>query len=278
VLTADSSLAAESGHALLGAALTASGLALAPLVIDLGRHWIPERRHFFARWGFTHAALVVLLALAGLLVIPTVASLVGGGEPGLSRDLTLMALVFLGPALLIFRLAHTLDPERLRCLGFRAAGSLRSLLFGLSSYALLFPALFGSMLLWPWVVESLGAEATAQDSVRGFLELEAGQRALPLLLAVFVLPFFEELLFRAFLQPLFVQNFHEVGGVAITSALFAALHGTSVFLPVFVLSLIMGGVMLRTQRFVACWAIHAAHNGLIVSALLYLPAARELVS
>jgi hypothetical protein len=40
----------------------------------------------------------------------------------------------------------------------------------------------------------------------------------------------------------------------------------------------MGGVMLRTQRFVACWAIHAAHNGLIVSALLYLPAARELVS
>ncbi len=47
----------------------------------------------------------------------------------------------------------------------------------------------------------------------------------------------------------------------------AALHGPSAFLPIFGLSLVLGAVMLRTQRLVAAWGIHALHNGIQVAAL-----------
>jgi membrane protease YdiL (CAAX protease family) len=52
-------------------------------------------------------------------------------------------------------------------------------------------------------------------------------------------------------------------GVAATSIVFASLHGTGAFLPIFALSLVLGGVMLRTQRIFASWSVHALHNGLM---------------
>lgn len=267
----------ESTPVLIGAVLAAGGLAIAPLVMDLARQWVPERNQFFARWGFTHLGLAFLLYLASFLIVPTVWAAFAGAEFSLLESLVQMVLVFLAPSLYILRCARSLDPDGLGCLGFRVRGSLRGVALGITSYALLFPALLGAMLSWPWVVEALGGEPTAQESVRGFLELETGEHWLPLVLAVLVLPFFEELLFRAFLQPLLVQNFTDRGGVAVASLVFAALHGPSAFLPIFALSLILGGVMLRTQRFAACWAVHALHNGLVIVALLYLPIARELV-
>ena len=42
----------------------------------------------------------------------------------------------------------------------------------------------------------------------------------------------------------------------------------SSFLPIFALSLVLGAVMLRTQRIFAAWAVHAAHNGLMVGMLV----------
>jgi hypothetical protein len=82
------------------------------------------------------------------------------------------------------------------------------------------------------------------------------------------LPFVEELFFRGFLQPLLVQNFRDKGGVVLTAAIFGALHGASSFLPIFGLALVLGGVMLRTQRLMAAWAIHALHNGLQIGLIL----------
>jgi len=262
---------------LTGAVLAGVGLAVAPMVVDLGRRWIPERNQFFARWGFTHLAVLLLVFLVAFLVVPSLWIQLRGAELDLLESLLVMGLVLSAPACYVLHCARRLDPDGLRCLGFRAPGSLRAFCFGLASYALLLPALLGVMILWPFLLEFLGGEARPQDSVVAFLESSDGTPWAALLLAVVVLPFFEELLFRSFLQPLLVQNFREVGGVAVTSLVFASLHGAGAFLPVFVLSLIMGGVMLRTQRFVACWAVHALHNGLVIWALLQLPAARELV-
>jgi membrane protease YdiL (CAAX protease family) len=91
------------------------------------------------------------------------------------------------------------------------------------------------------------------------------------LLATLVVPFFEELLFRGFLQPFLVQNFHDRGGVVLTSLFFAMLHGGSAFGPIFVLSLLLGGIALRTRRLWASWAVHAVHNGLMIAVFLYNP-------
>jgi membrane protease YdiL (CAAX protease family) len=267
----------ESVQALLGAALAATALATAPLVMDMARRWVPERNQFFARWGFTHLSLAFLIYLASFLVVPTVWVAFSDAELGLTHSLVLMTLVFLAPSIYILRCALRLDPDGVGCLGFRPHGNLRGAALGITSYALLSPAILGLMLLWPWVVGELTGENAVQESVKGFLELDPERSWLPLILAVAVLPFFEELLFRAFLQPLLVQNFTDRSGVVVTSVIFAALHGLSAFLPIFALSLILGGVMLRTQRFAACWAVHALHNGLVICALLYLPEARELV-
>lgn len=268
----------ESTQALIGAALLMGGLVLVPMVIALGKYWIPERNNFFARWGFTHFLTVALAWLAAMLVLSSIWGGLSDEPLGITESLALSSVVFAIPAGLVFVFASRLDPTGWRCLGFRKSGTGRSVLFGLCAYFLLLPALFGTTLFWPWLLEQLGGEPQAQEVMKSFIGLEgAGQWLLPAIFAVLVLPFFEELLFRAFLQPLLVQNFREVGGIVITSALFAALHGISVFLPVFGLALIMGSVMQRTQRFAACWAIHATHNGLILGLVLFAPFAQEMI-
>jgi membrane protease YdiL (CAAX protease family) len=63
--------------------------------------------------------------------------------------------------------------------------------------------------------------------------------------------------------------------VVATSAVFGLLHGPSASLPIFGLSLILGGVMLRTQRLLAPCLIHMLHNGLMVFLLLGSDALRD---
>jgi len=275
VLQDPSAASNDAAPLLIGAALMVSGLVLGRLIVSGAKLAIPERNNFFARWGFTKAVTVFVVFLLGQFIAPVLfASL--GLERSLAIDFLLMALIFAGPAAMIVHYARTLDPDGVRCLGFRREGSARAALFAIVTYALLVPGLFGTLLVWPQVVAGLGGEPELQQSLTGFFELEGGQLVLPILFAVVILPFFEELVFRAFLQPLFVQNFRETGGVVITSILFAGLHGVSAFLPVFALSLILGGVMLRTQRFVSCWAVHALHNGLTLALAMSLPGAREV--
>ena len=104
-----------------------------------------------------------------------------------------------------------------------------------------------------------------------FAALSPSEQVLPLVLGVAVQPLLEELVFRSFLQPLLVQNFREVLGVALTSFVFAALHGPDVFLPIFALSCLLGAIMLRTQNLYAVWAIHALNNGLQFAVLIARP-------
>jgi hypothetical protein len=99
----------------------------------------------------------------------------------------------------------------------------------------------------------------------GIVSLEGADRVQAWVLAVAVLPFLEELCFRGFLQPLLVQNLSDRGGVAATAALFALIHEVHAFLPVFVLSLVMGGIMLRTRRLTAAWCVHALNNALTLA-------------
>ena len=269
-------LPAPAAPVVLSASLLAAGLVMARLVASLARVLVPGRNQFFARWGFSKASLVLAAFLLAQLLVPVLIAL-AGIEPTLTVSLLAMAVVHLGPALLVVRLARQLDPEGVRCLGLRLEGTTRAVLFGVVSYLLLLPGLLGVLLLSPQLLEAVGIEPAPQEALVGFLELEPDARLLPLFLAVLVLPFFEELLFRGFLQPLLVQNFREVGGLVVTSLLFAVLHGTSAFLPVFALSLILGGVMLRTQRLLAAWAVHAVHNGLPLWLALSVPDARELL-
>lgn len=260
----------------LGAMLTATGIALAPFAALVARRLVPGRRVFFARWGFTHLARLVLVWVLASLLVGLLWPLEGEGAPGL---LETFARVGVGYAVALSYLAlivRRTEPNPAASLGLVAAGSPRAALLGVAVYSMLVPGLFGLTVLWPTLLELLGEPVAAQDVLLGFFELEGAALWLAAFLGVVVVPFIEELFFRGFLQPLLVQNFRDRGGVVLTSLAFGALHGQTAFLPIFALSLILGGVMLRTQRLAGAWAVHALHNGLMLALAFNVPELREL--
>jgi len=258
---------ASPAVALSGAVLLGVSAAIAPGVVALVRRIWPGRNVFFARWGFGHviqALLVFLLAQVAIALVAPIEEI----EDSILWLLGLSSLSFGCVVAFVLATARRLDPIGIASLGLRKGGNLRALFAGVAAYLLLLPAFFGAGLVWPWVLTLLGEPVEPQ--VFGELFGNAGTVELVggIVLAVLVMPFFEELLYRGFLQPLLVQNFRDRGGLVLTSVLFALPHGASAFLPIFVLSLVLGGIMLRTQRLLAVWGLHALHNGLQLAILL----------
>ena len=255
------------GGALTGLVLAVGGLSLVPLVMFLARHIFPGRNVFFARWGFSH----VLVVIGSALVFGAAASGVAGARewplPEVLVALLGSSAAFGAVALVIVTFAIRLDPAGWRSLGLWRGRTARAVAAGIVAYVLLYPAQLGLLMLWPWAFEALGGEYELQEVALGIAALEGGNIWLALCLAAVIVPFMEELIFRAFLQPLLVQNLGDVGGVVLTSILFAILHGYAAFLPIFGLSLLLGAIMLRTQRLLAVWVVHGVHNALSFSFL-----------
>ena len=163
---------------------------------------------------------------------------------------------------MILYLAARLDPDGIVSLGLRAKGSLRAAVVGVCCYVILVPGILGVSVFWPWFLERIGIKFEVQAISVGLETLVGAQFWIAALLVILVIPFFEELMFRGFLQPLFVQNLGDRGGVFLTSLIFAVLHGDSRFLPIFCLALLLGSLKLRTQRLSASFAVHALHNAI----------------
>lgn len=243
-----------------------------PLVSVLVRRLVPERRVVFVRWGFSHVAFAATVGIATLWASGLVARPVLDDLDVLT-ELYRTALVQGAMCCVAVLAARRLDPVGEVSLGWRTDGLVRAGLAGVAAYVVLFPSLTGVHGLWPWVLERLGEEAAAQPLLEAFPGPGSPDLPLAALMAVAVVPLLEETLFRGFLQPLLVQNLNDAAGVVLTSLLFALLHGTSAFLPIFCLSLLLGGVMLRTQRLPVVWGLHALHNGLVLVVALLVPQA-----
>lgn len=240
-----------------GLVLALTGLVLVPLALALVRRLVPRHGAFFARWGFSH---VLLLLATGVLLAPLLGLVVPGeGDlAALLRSALLLGTLALGAGLL----ARRLHPEELGALGLARGGNLRVAAAGLVAFVLVLPVLQGLGWLWPELARVLELEGGRQPVLDGILALEGAELALAVLIAVFLGPLFEEVVFRGFLQPLLVQNFRESGGIAITAFLFAILHGTHALLPLFGLSLLLGWLQLQTRRLAAPFAVHSFNNAL----------------
>jgi membrane protease YdiL (CAAX protease family) len=264
--------------ALAGLVLVLGGAALAPVAVGVSRWLSPGRNVFFARWGFSHVAMTAIFAFGALMFFSVLVSpLRGLGAVDVTIALVATALAMGATCALIGWFALRLDPDGLRSLGLRPGGNGRAVAAGLTSYVLTLPAVLGLGLAWPWLMELLELTYEPQAVAVGMLDLHGPELLLGIVLAVVVIPLFEETVFRGFLQPLLVQNLGDRGGVAATSFVFGLLHGTSSLLPIFGLSLVLGAIMLRTQRLAAPWAVHALHNGLMLALLLLYPESRELL-
>ena len=257
--------AAEASAGLLAVVLCA---ITAPLCIAVARRIFPGRNVVFARWGFSHVAAAFAIGLAALIVTSLVPR--PDDEPVGDPVADLFAGVFVTGlvAAYVARTAEAVEPTGERALGLSGRRVARAIGVGLLAYAWFLPAILGLYSLGPWLLERLGEEVEAQELLRLLPQLAGWRLAAFVVLAAGVVPLLEEIVFRSVLHPLLVQNLNEPAGVGLTSFVFAALHGTSAFLPIFALSLLLGAVMLRTQRLAAVWAVHALHNGLTLSLVL----------
>ena len=249
----------------IGAILASTGIAIAPVAAALVRRFFPRKADVAPGWGLAQIAQLLGLAVGLLLAVEILLRPAEGEKAPHSglRDLGWTAAVLGACCVFAAVQAKRLDPEGVRALGFRREHNVRAGVAGVLAYGMLLPAILGVGLVWPWVLEILGAKFEPQDVLEKLTHLEPGERPLALLLGCLVMPFFEEILFRGYLQPVLARRMPGWYGVAVTSLVFASLHGKGAFLPIFALSLILGGVMLRTQRIVASWSVHALHNGLM---------------
>lgn len=270
MLDTDTSLPhlADFSGVVSGAVLTAAGVLFLWPALAVARRLVPEPAPRCARWGFVPLCGVCCVSLVTSLVLPLVWPLPEEGSLSQLEVFLRMLILYLVTGSAIAAIAFVPGAGGGGGLGLQRGGNLRGVAMGISVYLLLLPALLGITFLWTWTLKRTGGEVEPQQVLVGFLELEGPSLAFALLLGIVVLPFGEELVFRGFVQPALVRLLGGGAGVVLTSGLFAALHGSTACVPVFALSLILGAVMLRTQRLSACWIVHALHNGLMLLALL----------
>ena len=243
------------GSVATGCVLIVAGLALLPVARAVVDRIAPRRTPIVPRWGAGHAVGAFLVGVAALLAASQV--LPGDGLfDGLYRAMLSLAAVSLAACVFVWRL----HPDGLAALGMDSGGNLRSMLAGATGYALLFPGVFGLTVLWPHLGPLVGIEVRTQAVLDSILALEGVDLGRAFVIAVLVQPLLEETVFRGFLQPLLVRSLGGVGGVAVTSLIFARLHGVEALLPLFALSLVLGWLQLRTQRITAAWVVHGQHN------------------
>lgn len=271
------------GVAAVAALLLSAALVLVRLPRHLARALYEEPRPVFGPWGLLDLLLVVLVGFLGLVTVGLLFAVAapadseGSGATQVVVQLASM-VVALGPAALFAaRLARLRGASALQSLGLRGALDPRAVLLAGMAYACFVPLFLCVAATWHKGLELLGRAPEPQDvvvmiaGVEGLWLLAAG------FLAVVVVPALEELLFRGFLQPLLSRYLGAAGGVLLSSALFAALHGLDAFVPILALSLMLGWLRWRTGTLTASWIVHALHNGLTLALLLTVPEVRELI-
>lgn len=244
------------------------GAPLALLALRAGARRLPPRPRPLHRWPSGEAALIVLLpfvaaALLGGLVAPR------EGEPDILLALLASQLTLAVAALAALGLAAR-RPSGLESLGLGPrppAGTPGVILRVYLPGALVFFGLAGG---WAHLCRAMGWEER-QEVLQLILGLERHELAIAALLAVLVGPFVEELLFRGFLQGFMAQVVGERWALPCASAVFARLHGMPGLPALFVLSLFLGWLQLRTRSLWAPYGAHALHNA--VSLALALAAA-----
>jgi membrane protease YdiL (CAAX protease family) len=94
------------------------------------------------------------------------------------------------------------------------------------------------------------------------------------IMAVTLAPFFEELFFRGFIQPLLSRTFGFWAGIVLTAILFGSLHAPEYqfawqyAVAVSIVGLVLGWVRARAQSIIPSTVMHGAYNSVFVVLLL----------
>ena len=253
---------------------TFSGLLLRRFAGRWLRSAEPQEDQVPGPWSTRHLLMVVLFGvvlqtMAGILLAMFARSR-GVEIADLSAGIMLLTAAFWQGALVLLLVFVAREhPQGLASLGLMRTRP-RAVLVGLGTYLLALPALFGSILLWSQTMEWIGRGGETQAVQELILRTRGAEVILAVVLAVGVIPFLEEVIFRGWLQGWISNRLSPAHGIVISAALFALMHGAAVLLPIFVLALLLGVVRHKTGRMGPVWAMHALHNGIQMFFLLYV--------
>jgi membrane protease YdiL (CAAX protease family) len=147
-------------------------------------------------------------------------------------------------------------------LGFKSAPIPASVKAGLTMFLVFLPL----QAAFPMIVDTIWAalfhEAPKeQEAVEVFMNAGPALLVLVSFAAVVVAPFFEELIFRAFIQKGLENNLGRPAAILITAGLFAAAHGgIATGIKVLPLALVLSVAYDRTRNIVPNIVFHAAFN------------------
>jgi membrane protease YdiL (CAAX protease family) len=223
----------------------------------------PQREPF---WEYQDLALVIGLMMASMAVILLGVAAATFVWPHLKDDPTPLLLptnlaVYLFLLLVLkFVFSSRYGKPMLSSLGWRMR----------SPSVLAYAALGGAAL--PFVISAVGnllrtpKVSTPMDQIPNSIPLA--------IMATTLAPFFEELFFRGFLQPLLTHTFGLILGILLTAALFGSLHAVEYsFIWQYVVAIGLVGVALGfvrawTNSIVPTTIMHGCFNGLQVIALV----------
>jgi membrane protease YdiL (CAAX protease family) len=246
-------------------ALSVGGLRIARFVVDFVS---PRIERVSTPWNLLHVALLLVCMVLGVAVVGQFFK----PEPeDIIANLVFSAALLGCGTLGALAIASVFGSAGLAAFGLRANGNLRSIGAACVTYVACLPGFFGIGIVWAISLHFVGHDVHEQEILSGFARLSPGERLVPFLIGALMQPLFEEVLFRGLLQPTLVQIARPVAGIAITSILFAALHGFDAFLPILSLSVLLGWIRERTQSLAACWSVHVLHNGGQLLVLFFLP-------
>ncbi len=225
----------------------------------------PLKREPF--WGYQDLAIVLGLLFAAMALIVAGAAAATVFWPHLKQDPaplllpTNLALYVL--LLLIFKFVFQ---------SRYGAPMLPSLGWKMTDPAVLGYAAIGGLAL-PFIISGIGSllhtpkVSTPMDQIPDSIPLA--------IMAVILAPFFEELFFRGFLQPLLTRSFGLILGILSTALLFGGLHAAEYsFVWQYVVAISLVGVALGAMRawtnsIVPTTLMHACFNGLQVAAVAF---------
>ena len=226
---------------------------------------VPEKKPF---WGYMDLVLVMGLLLAFVALIFFAAAGLVLTIPSLRRDQAPLLL----PTQIAVYVAAYLSLRIVFGLRYRKP-VLSSLGWCPARFNLLFVGLGGIILAF--VVSGLATLIHTPKVPSPVESLMSSPVLLSLfgVMAVTLAPFFEELLFRGFLQPLLTRSVGMIAGIVLTAVVFGSLHAPEYSfawqyaLAVSLVGVVLGWLRVRSGSIIPCTVMHGAYNSVFVVAL-----------
>ncbi len=254
---------------LLVIAVIMLGLALDILIVSLklskGTINISTSPFIASGWPLADVGKVAVLFLFFGHVIIISESFLSGVFPFFNDEnirmilnsciLDILAVVFI----VHFAARHRQD---ITALGISARNFFRNVLYGLTAYIALVPALVAALALILLIVTITKYVPEKQPVVELFMnEKNASFLFFSSVFAAIIGPVIEEIYFRAFMYKALKRRAGLAAAAILSSAIFAALHSNIVgFVPIFMLGILLVYLYEKTGTLVASMTVHITHN------------------